>query len=79
MRRMLLVLTVAALMALMMVAMAMPAFADKKPRNFGQGHKDINQGEYGPFVDNSGFNQQANPPKSNQGDGGNPTACGNNN
>jgi hypothetical protein len=47
MRRLLLVVAVMAVMAAMMVATAVPAFAEAK--NFGQCHKSLNQGNFEPY------------------------------
>jgi len=54
-KRILLVMTVALVMAAMMVAMAMPAFADSQPQS---GQPGLTEGQNGP------------PPYPNVGDGG---------
>jgi hypothetical protein len=58
MKRIITMLAVAAVMAVTMVATAVPAFAE--PKNFGQCHKSLNQGNFIPFSNlpqtNSAFN-----------------------
>ena len=58
---------VAVVMAAMVLAMAMPAFATPRPLkgNFGHCHKQINNGGITGGT-NSEFNQEFNPPSSNQ-------------
>jgi hypothetical protein len=55
-RRILVVLAVALVMAAMLVAIAGPVFA-QNPNTFGQCHKQINQGLRPDFGTNSGFNE----------------------
>jgi hypothetical protein len=73
MRRIMMLVTVALVMAAMMVAMAMPAFADKGgdphegPPNFGHCHKRLNDGEFTGFGStHKEVNQALNPTNSNQ-------------
>jgi hypothetical protein len=63
MRRIISVIVVALVIAAMMVAIAMPAFADRKISNFGHCHKIFNQGI---LVGDSNreLNETFNPPES---------------
>ena len=75
MKRIILVLTVLAIMAAMLVASAMPVFAG--PTNFGQCHKLLNSGQIliVGIDTNSEFNEAFNPPKSQGNQPGTPARC----
>ena len=76
MRRILTMLAVVALMAAMMVASAMPAFADANHPTYGQCHKIINVLGVPLFNDtNSEFNQDFNPDTSKGNQQGTGQAC----
>jgi hypothetical protein len=66
-KRFISVLAVAAVMAVTMVATAVPAFA--APKNIGQCHKSLNQGNFVQFPNlpqtNREFNEAFNPPFTN--------------
>ena len=73
MRRIPVVLTVALVIAAMMLAMAMPAFADPLS-NFGQCHKALNQGIL-VGGSNRELNETFNPPKSQGNQEGGTIGC----
>ncbi len=73
MRRIISVLAVVALLAAMMAAMAMPAFADPPTSNFGQCHKSFNH-DILVAESNREINDTFNPPKS-QGQEGPTIGC----